>query len=225
VSGNDHPHDHRPDDPVPAVDVWFSEEFWDGRYRSSEPVWSGDPNLQLVTAATGRRPGRALDAGCGEGADAIWLAGRGWNVTAVDISTIAMQRGAAEAAERDEEIAGRITWQHVDLLSWTPPPQSYDLVSAQFMQLPAAARADLHDRLAAGVAPGGTLIVVGHSPRDNSTVHPRLPELFFTADDVAASLDASRWTILVAEVRPRDAPGRDGRTVTVHDEVVVAERN
>ena len=226
MTGHGHHHDHGPGGPGATGDDRFSAEFWDQRYRESGALWSGQPNPQLVTEA-GRLPvGTALDAGSGEGADAIWLAGRGWLVTAVDISAVALDRGAAHAAELGAEIAGRVTWRREDLLTWAPPPQRYDLVSAQFMQLPSERRAAFFARLGAGVAAGGTLLIVGHSPTDLDTTVPRppLPELFFTATDVAATLDPDMWTVLVSVARPRETRDPEGRPATVHDEVLAARR-
>jgi SAM-dependent methyltransferase len=219
-------HEHGHDGQVPA-DALFSEAFWDQRYRSSAAVWSGQPNPQLLAEAAGLRAGHALDVGCGEGADAIWLAGRGWRVTAVDISTVALERAAARAREAGREVAERITWQQADVLAWGPPPRAFDLVSAQFLQLPAETRAGVLDRLAAGVAEGGTLLIVGHSPTDLHTAaaRPPRPELFFTAAEIAAALDSLRWRVIVAEARPREARDPDGHPVLVHDEVLAARRN
>jgi SAM-dependent methyltransferase len=152
-------HDHSAD-----LTVQFSQEFWDDRYRSAHQLWSGQPNPQLVTQATNLTPGDALDVGCGEGADAIWLARQGWTVTGVDISAVALERAAGHAAACADDIACRISWRQADLLSWEPEPQRYDLVSAQFMYLPAADLESLHRRLAAAVRPGGTLLVVLHHP-------------------------------------------------------------
>jgi SAM-dependent methyltransferase len=210
---------------IPAAGL-FSEAFWDERYRSSSAVWSGNPNPQLMAEAASLQPGDALDVGCGEGADAIWLAERGWRVTAVDISTIALERGAAQARQVSSDVAGRITWQQVDLLEWGPAPQTYDLVSAQFMQLPAQLRVGLFERLAASVAVGGTLLIVGHSPTDLHTTaaRPPLPELFFTAKEIAAALDPSLWMVIVSEARPRVVRDPDGHLVTVHDEVFAVRR-
>ena len=227
MSGHGHHHDHGPGGQGATSGDRFSAAFWDQRYRESGALWSGQPNPQLVAEAGGLPAGTALDAGSGEGADAIWLAGRGWLVTAVDISSVALDRGAAHAAELGAELAGRITWQREDLLTWVPPPQRYDLVSAQFMQLPSDYRAGFLARLGAGVAPGGTLLIVGHSPTDLNTTVPRppLPELFFTAAEVAATLDPSLWTVLVSEARPREVRDPEGQPVTVHDEVLAARRN
>ncbi len=220
-------HHHGPEGQTPALGDLFSQAFWDQRYQASGALWSGHPNPQLLAEAADLPAGRALDAGCGEGADAIWLAERGWLVTAADISTVALDRGAAHARELSSELAERITWQQADLLSWSPPSQSYDLVSAQFMQLPAEPRAAFFGRIGTGVSTGGRLLVVGHSPADLSTTaaRPPLPELFFTAAELAAGLDPSLWTILVSEARPRLVRDPDGQPVTVHDEVIVAKRN
>jgi SAM-dependent methyltransferase len=220
-------HDHGHQGPAPAGDDLFSGEFWDRRYSASQALWTGRPNPQLVAEAAGLPAGKALDAGCGEGADAIWLAEHGWLVTAADISTVALGRGAAHAARLGSDLAERITWQQADLLTWGPPPGSHDLVSAQYMQLPAGKRAALFERLGAGVSEGGTLLIVGHSPADLHTTaaRPPLPELFFTAAEVAAALDPSLWTILTSEARPRQARDPAGHPVTVYDEVVAARRN
>ncbi len=200
--------------------------FWDERYRASSAVWSGRPNPQLVTEAANLASGKALDIGCGEGADATWLAEHGWQVTAVDISTVALQRGAAHARQVGDEVASRITWLRADLTSWAPAAGTYDLVSAQFMHLPADQREALHYRIAASVAPGGSLLVVGHHPTDMQTTVPRppMPELFFTAAEVAATLDRTTWDVLVSEARARRTVDPGGRTVTIHDTVLRARR-
>jgi SAM-dependent methyltransferase len=218
-----HTHDHA--EPSPP-EVGMDEASWDERYRSSTELWSGDPNPHLVDEAADLAPGTALDVGCGEGADAIWLAQRGWRVTGVDFSTVALERAAARALEEGADVAGRITWLQADITRWVPPPASHDLVSAQFMQLPSVQREPLHRRLAESVALGGTLLVVGHHPSDLHTTAPRppAPELFFTAADVAASLVSGKWVTLVEESRARPALDPDGRTITVHDAVLKAQR-
>jgi SAM-dependent methyltransferase len=203
----------------------FGSEFWDERYRSAQRVWSGQPNPQLVAEVSGRPPGLALDAGCGEGADAIWLAGQGWTVVAADISGVALERAARHAGETDPAAAARITWQRADLLADPPGPDSFDLVSAQFIQLPPEPRARLFGSLAAAVREGGVLLVVGHHPSDLTSGVPRppMPELFYTADDVAGLLDSS-WTVEVCQARPRRASTPDGAQATIHDAVLLATR-
>src|SRR5215472_14485903 len=138
-----------------GADRMFGEDFWDERYRSSQRVWSGNPNPQLVAEVAGRPPGKALDVGSGEGADAIWLARRGWTVVGADISGVALGRAAQHARDSDPAAAARIEWQQVDLLAQPPEPGRFDLVSAQFLQLPTPLRSQLFTALAAAVRAGG----------------------------------------------------------------------
>jgi SAM-dependent methyltransferase len=205
--------------------VPFGEAFWDERYRQPGSVWSGSPNPQLVAEASDLRPGSALDVGSGEGADSIWLARRGWQVTAVDISSVALAR-AADHAGSDPESAQRISWAHHDLTGWSPPAGSFDLVTAQFMHLPAPERTALYERLAAAVAPRGTLLIVGHHPSDLATGarRPSQPDLLFTPEEIAAALDPSGWEVLVCEARPRPAEDPAGHPITVRDSVLRARR-
>jgi len=213
-----HGHGHAP------ADLVLDEAFWDERYRTGSAIWSGHPNPQLVAEAAVLAPGSALDVGCGEGADAIWLAEHGWRVTAADISAVALERGAARARVVGAEVVQRITWLHADLTEGVPA--SYDLVSAQFMHLLPEQREPLYRRLAESVAPGGTLLVVGHHPSDlrGSVPRPPVPELFFTASEIAASLPPADWVIVVDEARARPTVDPDGRTTTVCDAVLRARR-
>lgn len=203
----------------------FGKDFWEERYAGHTRVWSGRPNPQLVAETGDLAPGTALDAGCGEGADALWLASRGWRVTAADFAATALRRAREHAESFDADAARRIDWLEADLTGWAPPEERFDLVSSQFVHL-AGAREAFFRRLAAAVAPGGTLLVVGHHPSDLETTvgRPPLPELFFTAEEVAACLDPGRWDVLVAEARPRPATDPDGNEATVHDSVLRARR-
>ena len=206
----------------------FDESFWDERYRQHgehASVWSGEPNAQLVAEVADLPPGSALDVGAGEGADAAWLARRGWRVTAVDISSVALARAAA-ALEDEPETAARITWQHQDLTASPPPAGTFDLVSAQFLHLPAPQRDGVYSRLAASVAPGGTLLIVGHHPSDldTSVRRPSTPGLLFTAEEIAAGLDAHEWEIVTCTSRPRATSDSEGTRVTVQDAVLRARR-
>jgi SAM-dependent methyltransferase len=204
----------------------FDKDFWEERYRSAHRLWSGRPNANLVAEAADLPPGAALDAGCGEGADALWLAARGWRVTAVDIAATALERAAAHAAGTDPDAAARVEWRAADLTTWMPPAAAFDLVSSQYVHLPAAERDGLVGRLAAAVAPGGTLLVVAHHPSDLHTTvgRPALPEVFYTAEELAAGLDPGRWEVLTADARPRSEHDPDGRPVTIHDTVLRARR-
>lgn len=208
----------------PAV-IW-TQELWDARYRSAETIWSGNPNPQLVAQVADLRPGTALDVGSGEGADAIWLAARGWQVTAMDLSRVALDRAAGRAASIGQDVSARITWQQADVLSWDTAPWQFDLVSAQFMHLPRPAREVLHRRLAGAVRPGGTLLIVGHHPSDLETSmrRPKVPDFLFTADEIAAALDPDDWQVIIAAAPERQTLDPDGRPVTIHDAVLRAVR-
>lgn len=209
-------------------EIKFTQEFWDDRYSSAGRLWSGQPNAQLVAQAAGLDPagGEALDAGCGEGADAIWMAAQGWAVTAVDVSAVALERGAAAAAATGADVAGRIRWQREDLLTWGPDAGRYGLVSAQYMHLPPELFDALFARLAAGVRAGGTLLVVGHHPDDLHANVGRTgsPDRFRLAEQLAAGLDPSAWDVAVAAPFDREAKDLDGQLVTVRDTVLRATR-
>jgi SAM-dependent methyltransferase len=204
----------------------FDEESFEERYRATDALWSGRPNTQLVAEVADLPPGRALDVGCGEGADAVWLAERGWRITAVDFARTALQRGRAHAEALGPDLADRIRWVHADVTAWEPGERCFDLVSAQFMHLPGEARRALFSRLAAAVAPSGTLLIVGHDFSDVAAgAHrPPVPDMFFTAEEVARPLDPDEWEVLVAEARPRKAAEHEGAGITVHDAVLRARR-
>ena len=198
--------------------------YWDARYASRERIWSGEPNRRLVDEAASLPPARALDAGSGEGADALWLADRGWWVTAVDVSPVALARAAARAAEHGDEVAGRIAWEHADVRTWSPPLAAFDLVSAQFLHPPPDVRPQVVRRLAGAVAPGGVLLYVGHDPSDLGVVPRGHAELLPAASAIAQLLDREAWDVEVAEARPRPGTHPDGRAVTLHDAVLRARR-
>jgi len=204
----------------------MDEAFWDARYGTADRIWSGKPNPQLVADTAELAPGRALDVGAGEGADAIWLAERGWTVDALDISGVALQRGRAEATARGADIAARIDWLHADVLSDELPAGPYDLVSLQFMHFSKADRTSLFQRCIAAVAPGGTLQVVAHHPPDlHTTAHrPKMPDFFYAADEVAELLDED-WTVVACDARPRSATDPHGDPISIHDAVLVARRS
>jgi len=207
-------HDH-PTAPDPHEEL--GPDWWEERYRTHERVWSGRVNASLAQVAADLTPGSALDAGAGEGADAVWLAGRGWRVTAVDASQTALDRGAAEATRRGLDV----TWVRADLRTWTPPAR-YDLVTSHYLH---AEGGRGWAWLADAVAPGGTLLVVGHDPSDvdGPVPRPHLARLGHTADDVAAVLDPARWASIEPRVVERTLT-HDGTEVAVRDAVLVARR-
>jgi SAM-dependent methyltransferase len=202
-----------------------TRDSYDELYRSAPAVWTGRPNGQLVAEVTDLPPGTALDAGAGEGGDALWLASRGWQVTAVDFSPVALGRGAAKAAEL--LIDHRIEWRHEDLDVWTPPERSFDLVTAHYLHSTWSDRDALFRRLAAAVAPGGTLLVVGHlhgAGWGHGHAHAHEAGALYTAEDVAAVLDPEQWSELVTETRDRDPSAAHRTGNPVPDSVLVARR-
>lgn len=207
-------------------EVRHDRGFWEERYRSADRIWSGRPNAQLVAEAGDLPPGRALDVACGEGGDALWLAGRGWEVTAMDLAQAALDRVEAAREQAGREVAARVRTVRGDIGSWDPGAGRYDLVTSHFLHLPPAGRATAFARMAAAVAPGGTLLVVAHHGSDLATTigRPDLPELFFEPAEVVAALEPGDWDVAVAEARPREAADPDGRTITIRDTVVRARR-
>ncbi|GJF31330.1 methyltransferase [Kitasatospora sp. NE20-6] len=201
-----------------------AEEFWDTRYATANRIWSGNPNTALVRETTGLVPGRALDLGCGEGADAVWLARQGWRVTAVDVSAVALGRAAGHAA--DAGVGDLVDWQQHDL-SVSFPAGSFDLVSAQFLHSPADLPREQVLRAAAeAVAPGGVLLVVGHAgpPSWDPGHHHALG--LPTTDEVLASLElpSGHWEVLVSTEYEQQLTGPDGRPGTRRDNTLMLRR-
>ncbi|QKW25694.1 class I SAM-dependent methyltransferase [Streptomyces seoulensis] len=176
---------------------------WDDRYNDRRQLWSGRPNGALVAEVAALAPGRVLDVGCGEGADAVWLARGGWDVTALDVSGVALDRAAGHA--RDAGVTVR--WVHAGLVEAALPAGSFDLVSAQYPALPRTLDAAAERALLAAVAPGGVLLLVHHAGMDTRHAHD---SGFDPADYVwpamVASLLTDDWEVEVDEVRPRVAP-------------------
>ena len=208
-----HQHQHRPGG------AGHDHESWEQRYQSEPALWSGQVNPTLVAETTGLVPGRALDVGCGEGADVLWLASRGWQATGLDWSQVALDRAAERAAAAG--LSERVSWVRGDVESWQPPPGAFDLVAAHFLHPTAAQRGPLLGRLAGAVAPGGTLLWVGH-PYDEERAAAWGADRFVSAAEVAAELDPAQWTVVVAALRPRDGIAADGHHHA--DEVLRARR-
>ncbi|MGN8246121.1 class I SAM-dependent methyltransferase [Cellulomonas soli] len=229
-------HDHHPhvrDDARQDTETPLDEaEHWEAFYRATDRHWSGRVNTtfaqhvaELAAPATDspRGPRTALDLGCGEGADAVWLASHGWQVTAVDISATALERGRAHATEAG--VADRITWEQHDL-SQTFPEGQFDLVSAQFLHSSLRRdRSPLLRRATASVAPGGTLLLVSHGEFPDWAPQPRPDVLFHTAQETVdlLALDDS-WRIELAGTVERDATTPDGAPARLQDVVVRLNR-
>jgi SAM-dependent methyltransferase len=159
---------------------------WDERYQSEDLVWSAEPNRFLVTELEDLTPGRALDLACGEGRNAIWLAEHGWTVTGVDFSVVALDKARRLAAVRGVSV----TWELADLTEYTPVPEHFDLVVVLYLHLTEGSRRVVFGRAAAAVAPGGTLLVVGHDSTnpEHGWGGPREPAVLYGPDEVAADL-------------------------------------
>ena len=180
---------------------------WDARYSEREgAMWSGRPNGRLVAEVADLSPGRVLDVGCGEGADAIWLAEQGWTVTAIDVSDVAVGR-AREAAE----LAGAtVEWVCGDALQTPLPARSFDLVSMQYPALPKAAGEAAVRTLLDTVRPGGLLLAVYHDLDHEHHEHMKSqgfdPADYVGADDLGRLL-GDDFTVELHAVEPRiDAP-------------------
>ncbi|MFE6069851.1 class I SAM-dependent methyltransferase [Streptomyces sp. NPDC056525] len=212
------------DAPTPPVDGYVGDPAvqaeWDNRYADRQQLWSGRPNGALVAELAGLTPGRVLDVGCGEGADAVWLAHHGWDVTAIEVSGVALERAAGHA--RDAGVAVR--WVHATLTDAALPPASFDLVSAQYPALLRTPDAAAERALIAAVAVGGVLLLVHHAGMDT-----RQPDEsgFDPADYVwpstVTALLGDDWVVEVDEQRARVAP--DGGAGAHHaDDLVLRAR-
>jgi thioredoxin reductase/predicted O-methyltransferase YrrM len=200
----------------------FERPAWEDRY-SGDRVWSGRVNPQLAAEAADLAPGRALDIGSGEGGDAIWLAGQGWEVTAVDFADAALARTAEHADQAG--VGDRVGTRRVDVRTFEPSGETWDLVSSQFMHLPDGGMPDLVRRLAPAVAPGGTLLVVGHHPDDLATgMRHGHHSFLFTAESLLPGLPDG-FEVEVCEARTRtQAHPSTGEEITVRDAVLRARR-
>ncbi len=214
----------------------FDKDYWE---RNWQPGAEGGPgsmglipaNPYLASELSGLTPGTALDAGCGAGAEAIWLAAAGWKVTAADISSVALAL-AADRAVTSGTTEG-IEWVEADLSTWKPETR-FDLVTTHYAH-PAIPQLDFYGRIAEWVAPGGTLLIVGHlltagrghGPGHGHGAHGghnHPPEASATPADVTARLDSDAWEIAVAEERHRSFATGDGQVISLDDFVVRATR-
>lgn len=183
----------------------MQREDWDRRYAEVESLWSARPNRVLVAEVEGLTPGRALDLACGEGRNAIWLAERGWGVTGVDFSQVAISKARASA----ERAGVDVDFVCADLLGYEPARGAHDLVVVLFLQLPADERRRVLRRAADALAPGGTLLLVGHDLANltEGTGGPSDPDVLYTPESVVSDLPGLE--IEKAESILRDVEGAD----------------
>jgi SAM-dependent methyltransferase len=205
----------------PITREMFEQPSWDERYGGDGHIWSGRPNAVLAHEASDLTPGRAVDLGCGEGGDAIWLAERGWQVTAADFSEAGLARAVAHAADRG--VADRVEWRQADLRTWRPDGEQWDLVTSHFLHLLDDGMVEATRQMADAVAPGGTLLVVGHHPDDEHTgLRWSMPGVLFSAEQLLPALDPDLFDVH-AEARERRET-RDGVEHVVTDAVLRARR-
>ena len=192
---------------------------WDERYRGSELLWTAEPNRFLVAETAGLEPGRALDLACGEGRNAVWLASRGFAVTGVDFSEVALGKAARLAEARGVDVE----WVAADLLAYEPAPRSFDLVVVLYLQLPEAELRPVLRGAAAAVAPGGTFFLVAHDRTNLAEGHggPRDARVLYSAGDVVAELDG--FEVVRAERVERDVQTPEGERIAL-DALVRAVR-
>nr|WP_084039749.1 class I SAM-dependent methyltransferase [Demequina sp. NBRC 110053] len=214
-------HTYAPRHDEPARDA--HRAAWEERYQSRPAVWSGQPNQPLVDEIEHiAEPGRALEVGCGEGADAVWLAGQGWLVTAVDLSATALERAAVLAA--DAGVAQHITFTDAPVEDVIAGSEAFNLVTSLYTHPDAGGRW-LVDTLASAVAPGGMLLVVAHHPTDpHAMEHPDLRTTAFDAAEVSDALDRDLWEVS-ATVRERTTRMADGHERLWRDSVLAARRH
>jgi SAM-dependent methyltransferase len=215
----------------------FDKQYWEQHWRQSDggSMSASAPNPYLATELASLTPGTALDAGCGAGAEAIWLAAQGWRVTAVDISATALAQAAARAA--DSGTSDSVVWVEADLGVWQPDAL-FDLVTTHYAH-PAMPQLDFYARLAEWVALGGTLLIVGHlASEDGVAGHGHgheghgsghaggepPSEASVRAADVAALLGERGWQVVTADERHRVVAGDRQAAVSLHDVVVRAVR-
>src|SRR5919197_1530564 len=191
----------------------YDRSFWEQRWSQAlrahgYRVAQRPPSAHLTAEVGDLRPGRALDAGCGHGSDTLWLAARGWQVTAVDFAATALAYARSTAEAIGPDVAERIDWVEADLAPWTPQRDAYDLVVCLYVHV-AGSVEEMVQRMATGVARGGTLFLVGHRPIDPApgAAAAAAGRGQVSVEAALDALDPDRWDLVVAEDRPRPMAG------------------
>lgn len=182
---------------------------WDARYAESELVWSRGPNRLVEAECSDLQPGRAVDLACGEGRNAIWLAGRGWDVTAVDFSQVALDKGRRLAGDV------LVDWVRADATAWRG--EGYDLAVVAYFQVPPTDRRPAVRHLVESLRPGGTLVWVGHDSTNlaEGTGGPQDPSVLMTAEDLLSDLEGIPVDVERAERVARVVTTADGHGAEV----------
>lgn len=207
---------------LPTGDQPRTASEWDARYASTSQMFSGQPNFALITEMSGIPPGRALDVGCGEGADAVWLASQGWKVTALDVSQVALER----AALRAQQAATQVQWVHAGLADAALPPAGFELVSAHYPALPSSVDNVAEQALLQAVAPGGLLLMVYHAGFDGEEARARgiNPADYVLPIDVVTALLGGNWQVCIDTRRSREVAYGGADNGHTHDVVLRARR-
>lgn len=205
--------------PEASVRGGFAREDWNARYAASELLWTAEPNRRFASEVEDLEPGRALDLACGEGRNAVWLAERGWRTTGVDFSDVALAKAERLAASRGVEVE----WVHADVLEHEPERGAFELVAVLYLQLPHEQLAEVLHTSVGALAPGGTLVVLGHDTTNLTHGHggPRDASVLFTPEDVVPHLE--RLVVERAEKVARTVPLEDGEATAI-DALVRARR-
>lgn len=195
----------------------MDHRVWDQRYAATELVWTAEPNRFLVAEVDGMAPGQALDLGCGEGRNAIWLASQGWDVVGVDFSRVGLDKADQLAEQRHVAVE----WILADVTTYQPTAAAFDLVTILYLQLSAAPLAEALAQAVSGLAPGGTLLVVGHDTTNltHGFGGPQDPGVLYSPDQIVASLGGLVVDKAERVQRPVET---DGRTVAAIDTLVRA---
>lgn len=199
----------------------MDRDAWNDRYAAADLVWTAEPNATFAAEVASLPGGTALDLGAGEGRNAIWLAQRGWTTTAVDFSDVAL----AKAQDRAAAQGVQIDTVAADVTTYSPSESTYGLVAVIYLHLPAPERTLVHQRAAAALAPGGTLIVLGHDTTNLADGHggPQDPDVLFAPDDVVHDLDGADVVVTRAERVHRTVTTPEGDRVAI-DALVTARR-
>ena len=205
--------------PEASVRGAFAREDWNARYAAAELLWTAEPNRRFASEVEDLEPGRALDLACGEGRNAVWLAERGWRTTGVDFSDVALAKAERLAASRGVEVE----WVLADVLEHEPERGAFELVAVLYLQLPHEQLAEVLHTSVGALAPGGTLVVLGHDTTNLTHGHggPRDASVLFTPEDVVPQLE--RLVVERAEKVPRTVPLEDGEATAI-DALVRARR-
>lgn len=193
----------------------MDRDDWNARYAGTDLVWTAEPNRFLVTEVQDCGPGRALDLACGEGRNAVWLASQGWQVTGIDFSSAGLAKGSDLAARAGVEV----DWIEADVTAWRAPEPVFDLVVILYLQLPADRRREAADAAVSALAPGGTLLWVGHDLDNLAHGYggPQHPEVLHTAGDLVADLHAADPDLVIERagtvIRPVDKDGEHHEAV------------